>query len=457
MAAYTRVTVVGSALRCDVAVPARDPLAAAMPRVLDLVEEPVRGPGTSVHLVRDDGRPVALDRSPAEQALLDGTVLRLVDGADRPAPPQVANVTDEVGLALARRGDRWSARARWLTAAAALAAVGAAATVAAPSAGPVLLGVALLLAGALLAGHVAGYVDGYVDGRAPVPADGLGGAGPALALTGAALGAAVAVAVRSGPALWPGAGPGAALLGTATAVGLAVWLVLGIGVGVGVGRIDVLVGGLVGAGLAALVPAAAAATGPRPEPGAAFAAVAAVVACGLLPRMAVVAGGLAALDDRTLAGRLADRDALQDGVALAHTGLSWAVAAVAGALVVPAGVLLASPDPWAVGLGAAAVTVAATRTRVCPLVPQHAALWLAVAGAAALGWSGRPQPALSSALLVLALVAGTVVVAAAWRPSDHLRVRLRRAGDLVELLAVLGLAPAVLGLLGVYGDLLGRF
>ena len=55
-------------------------------------------------------------------------------------------------------------------------------------------------------------------------------------------------------------------------------------------------------------------------------------------------------------------------------------------------------------------------------------------------------------LLLLGLVLG-----AGARPSPQIRARLRRSGDVLELLCVLALLPLVLAVFGIFGDLLETF
>ena len=56
--------------------------------------------------------------------------------------------------------------------------------------------------------------------------------------------------------------------------------------------------------------------------------------------------------------------------------------------------------------------------------------------------------------MVLALAPVAVLVI---QPADHVRVRLRRFGDALEVNGVIALFPLVLGVFGVYGRLLGTF
>lgn len=59
--------------------------------------------------------------------------------------------------------------------------------------------------------------------------------------------------------------------------------------------------------------------------------------------------------------------------------------------------------------------------------------------------------ALLAALTVLPLAVLAV------QPAEHVRVRLRRAGDAVESVGVIALFPLLLGVFGVYGRLLDTF
>ena len=48
-------------------------------------------------------------------------------------------------------------------------------------------------------------------------------------------------------------------------------------------------------------------------------------------------------------------------------------------------------------------------------------------------------------------------VGAGVRPAAHQRARLRRLGNFVEAVGVIGLIPLVLAVFGVYADLIGAF
>jgi hypothetical protein len=204
-----------------------------------------------------------------------------------------------------------------------------------------------------------------------------------------------------------------------------------------------------GAGVAAGLP---------PERLAAVMGVASIVLLGLLPRVALTASGLTALDDRRTAGEEVGRRDAVAAIAAAHRGLSIATVATAASTAL-AGVLLAgAPSRWTVPLALALVVVLASRARVYPLVAEVAAL-LAAAGtvlAALLAlWLDRSGLA-GPLAAVLALIAVGLVVLGVEFP-EHVRARFRRHGDRLEAVAVLAAVPLAIGVFGTYGKLLSTF
>lgn len=440
MVDFTRLTVVGSTARSEVVVPSEEVLAAVLPQLLDLLREAPAAVTRPLRLVRPTGEQLALDRSAADQRLLDGEVVRLVRAEDAPPPPEVADVTDVVGDELGRRGDLWSARSRTLTAGLALAALGLF--------GPGLARLSdaeteLALLGTIVAAALVGRLGRRVARL---------GAGPALLLTALSLGIGLDLAGRLAWA--PGLTPIGGVLPIATAAALLGWLCAGVGLGVGLGRRSVLVGSLLGLALAG-VPLACSTLGP--ERAAALGLLAAVVACGVLPRYAVWAAGLTAMHTSTGVGRLWPRNQVEGAVEGAYASLSWSVYAVAAAVGSTAGVLLSSRHDGAVGLGVTTLVVTALRTRGFPLAGQQLALWGGLAAGVLVGMLGQPR--LTPTLLAYALVGLGVLIGALSlvRPPDPTRALLRRVGDLVELVGVVALVPLTLGMFGVYADLLRTF
>ena len=158
-----------------------------------------------------------------------------------------------------------------------------------------------------------------------------------------------------------------------------------------------------------------------------------------------------------LEGHPRRRDDVELTVNDAYRMLSWAAVAVAIPLAVGPALLLASTNPWAVAAGALAVVITALRTRAFPLTVQQMALWAAVLVATIAGLLRQPRLDDLVVAILLAAVAVLVVILVMARPAAHARAFWRRAGNLVEALAVIALIPVLLGVFGVFADLLGSF
>ncbi len=432
---YTRLTVIGSARRADLVVPDDEPLAALVPDLLDLLGEGAGFDGSSVALVRRTGEQVELAATAAESRLPHGEVLRIVRTEEAPPPPQVADVTDVVAESLERRPDRWNATARRATAATAVAIASALLGFAAATGmpGPALAGLASAWGLAIAAAVVFGL---------------LGHAWTRTWTTTVAFGISAPLAVtleRASTVDLP-----ALLVGLVLA-----WTALGVGLGLAARAAAPAWAGLVGAGGAA----AWLALSLTPLPSASVPAVialAAVVAIGLLPAFALSASGLARLDDAAIAGSLPSRGAVAASLDDAYAELGWAGAALS-VLAGAAGVALAaSGDLYATLLAAAVASILALRTRQFPLIVHVVPLWAAaVAVLVGLALSPLLTPAAGAAVLGAVLVAA--ILLAGVRPAAHARVRLRRVGNLVEMVAVVATVPMLLGTLGLYPDLLAVF
>lgn len=434
MTRYTRLTLVGSTRRAQVVVPSDEGFAVMLPDLLDVLgEQPTTAP-QAVALVRLTGEQVDLALDCASQDLADGEVLRVVRAVEAPPPPEVVDVTDATAEAFAQRADRWDARARTgLAAVVAGVAVGLAALTGRTLV-PVEARLGVLLAAAVLVAAIAAAV-----GRA-------GRHHAGAVLTGAAVGVAVGVGAAASR---PG-GLVALLAALATT-----WGVLALGVGIGRRDRGALTGAVLGLvltgghllALALLADVTAHA----------WLAVAGLVVCGLLPWLAMTTAGLTGLDDAALDGEPPARPRVAVGLDDAYRGLSWSAVAVAVTLATATTGLVATSLGAAVALGLVAVLVTALRTRSVPLRVQVVALWGAVVVplVAAVGTHLSDDAALTGAVLTAAAV--VVGVVSGLRPSGQQRARLRRLGDVVELLAVLTVVPLLLAVLGVLGELLGTF
>lgn len=179
--------------------------------------------------------------------------------------------------------------------------------------------------------------------------------------------------------------------------------------------------------------------------------------CGVLPRLALAASGLTGLDDQVVEGRPRRRDDVSLTVNEAYRLLSWVTFAVAVPVAVTTASLLASDDLWTVGVGLSVIMVTALRTRVFPLAVQQMALWFAVL--AGLLGGLLTQPRLNGLLLIaiLAAIVVMIVIMVLAGPAAHQRAFLRRVGNAAEALAVIALIPLLLGMFGVFSDLLKAF
>jgi type VII secretion integral membrane protein EccD len=435
MTDFTRLTIIGTERKAELVIPNDEAIGRLLPRLMDLLGEPSGSVARPLTLVRSTGEQLDVALTAADQEVLDGELLRIVRSDDAPPPPEVADVTDVLGESLRDRAGLWSPRTRQVTGAIAIGALGLAVAALLPV-GPLLLAIAfaVLIVGAAVAGRAAWRWG-------------------AVALTAIALGVAAA---GTWPVAWR-ADLGALAVPAAVLVlnGLG-WLALRVGIGLGLGLRSVALGSYVGLGLAVL-PFALVAVGVSAVGAVAITAAVAVVICGVLPRVALAASGLTGLDDQVLEGHPRRRDEVTLTVNEAYRMLSWATVAVAIPVAVTAALLIAETNPWAVAVGGVVAAVTALRTRAFPLAVPQMALWFAVLAALVAGLVRQPR--LSDLLVagVLTAVALLVVILVVARPPAHQRAFWRRAGNLVELLAVIALIPLLLGLFGVFADLLGAF
>ncbi len=448
MAGFTRLVVSTATRRATVVVPDDEAVGTLVPQLAQLLDHPI-GVGTLV-LVTPLGDPVDPDLTAEEQQLADGTVLRLLRAEDAPPPPEVTDVTDAVAEVLDASGSRWDARHRLVAGALGFGALALVAGSIGLSSGagwlpPVIFVAAVIIA--IVAGRLA-----HADG---VTLLATGGA------VGAALPAGVAlVAASRGPVRSIGEPDVGAIfaqfsISVVIGAGLAA-LALGLGLGVARSRRAPLVGAAAGVVLSALA-AILLLVGLTPAETAGIVAIVAAVALGVLPQIALVAARVAELDDAVIAGELPPRATVRRRVDDAYATFGWGVWLVAIALGASALVLIATPDVWSAILGAAAVLVLLLRTRIMPFAVQAWPLWVA-AGIAVLGGVAY-RGGVPVWVQLTAAAAGAILVAALTlaRPSPQLRVRLRRAGDALEVIAIVAMIPSILGVFDVYTLMLGAF
>ncbi|HLL62747.1 MAG TPA: EsaB/YukD family protein [Propionibacteriaceae bacterium] len=436
MTDFTRLTVIGTERKAELVVPNDEAIGRLMPRLMDLLGEPTGSVARPLTLVRSTGEQLDVGLTAADQQILDGELLRIVRSDDAPPPPEVADVTDVLGESLRDRAGLWGRRSREV---AGVTAIGVLALAVVALVHPVgWLPLALVFTGLVLAAAIVGR---------------LGWRWGAVALTAAAAGVAVAglVPVAQRTDLGELVAPAAvmALVGAG-------WLALGVGAGLGLGSRSVAWGAGLGLVLIAL-PFVLVRLGVGPVGATAITAGVAVVVCGVLPRIALVSSGLTGLDDHVLEGNPRPRNDVTVTVNDAYRVLGWATVAVAIPLALTAALLIGSANPWAVATGVVVTLVTALRTRAFPLAAPQLALWAAVLVALLAGLVAQPRLSDELAAVALGVVAVLVVVLVVARPPAHQRAFWRRAGNVVELLAVVALIPLLLGVFGVFADLLGAF
>ena len=453
---YTRLTVIGTERKAELALPNGEPVGALLPHVLELLEEKPRG-GDVLTLTTLTGASLDFDASLEEQGVRPGAMLRVTTADDAPQAPEVIDITDAITEAGASRRDAWTEAHTRVTLAVAAGAAAAGATMWAM--GAFALPAQWMLAGvALLAALGAGLAR-----------SGQGVA--AVAIASAALGAAVPAAFGLAAEIVPGAGAGAgagvgaeagagvagAMLPNSVLVAaMAAWFVLGLVWGVGFQRSSARYGAPVGL-LASSILFFLGLAGFDRGGVAVVASVLSVAALGLLPGAALSLSGLTSYDDRIMRGERASTRDVRAAIAESFAQLTWTVIAVSVVALLSLSELLLSTDAWRQGLAAALAVVALLRMRTFPLAPPRIALLVAVVVPAVLWLLSTTLVGAGEKALIAGIVALVAVAAAAWRPSEVVAAKLRRWADIVELLVVLTVVPLALGSFGIFADLLEAF
>ncbi|MFJ3528624.1 type VII secretion integral membrane protein EccD [Streptomyces sp. NPDC090132] len=442
-AEMSRVTLVGERRRADIVLPSDTPVGQLLPDILQLLDDRAASRPLTRQLITSDGSALPHDSTLASAGIGDGAVLRLVRAHAAPPAPVVHDVTDLVADSLDLQAWRWSPRAR---------RAGAGATTV------VFAVIAALLARrefplAALAGALAVVTLALVVAGALVARLGRGNRGLATALLFVSAGLAVLTAWTAADAYdWSGALRLAAVAGAVT-VSLAL-----LGFFSPLGR-----GGLIGATATAaltVVWESVAAVEPDPARLGAVMAVVSVVLLGVLPRLALMASGLTALDDRRSGGASVSRHDVGNALAATHRGLALATLAISVSAAAAGWLLTLADRPtvWTVLLPSLVAVVLLSRARAFPLVAEVVTLFVAAAVLLVrLVMLWAEQSGGAGPVAVLCAAALLPLLALAVEPPEHVRVRLRRTADLVESIAVVGLFPLAIGVFGMYGQLLNKF
>lgn len=436
---------VGERRRVDLVLPSKEAIGVLLPEIMRLLEDRVGARPESRHLVTTDGSALAHNTSLESAGVADGAVLRLVRVEDAPSAPVVHDVSDEVADELGLSAWRWRPAVRRVVAGAATVFWAVAASVLARREFALsVVGAALLtLAGV---GALAGVLCGRVR---------LQGLATTLIVTAGALGVLGAWTAADAYG-WSGSERLAGLaVSVATALLLAGWFTpLGRGALFGAGA----VGGSLVLWEAAIGLQDGAGTAAGQARVGALLAAASVVSLGLLPRLALMASGLTGLDDRRTGGASVSRYQVSTALSATHRGLVVATVVLAGSAAAAGVLVLRSVSVWTVLLSVVVTVALGLRARAFPLTAEVVILLVAasvVAVRLVLVWL-KHSPA-AGPVAALALLAVIPLAVLAVEPAEHVRVRLRRVGDVLESVAVIALFPLVIGVFGVYGRLLDTF
>ncbi|MEV7063719.1 type VII secretion integral membrane protein EccD [Streptomyces collinus] len=444
--ALSRVTLVGERRRVDLVLPSREPVGVLLPEIMRILDDRVGDRPELRHLVTPDGSALAHGSTLEAAGVTDGAVLRLVRVEDAPSAPVVHDVTDEVADDLDLRLWRWRPAVRRVVAGCATVLWAVAAGLLARhhfalstvGAGLLAVAMACALAGALL-------------GRARRHT-----LAATLIITAAAL-AVLGTWTCADAYGWSGAVRLAGVAGgVALALVLAGWFTpLGRGALIGAGAVT----GCLVVWEATLGLQGGAQTAAQQARVGALLAVVSVVVLGVLPRLALMTSGLSGLDDRRTGGASVSRYQVGTALAATHRGLVLATVAFAASAGAAGVLVLHTVSVWTVSLGVVVMAVLALRARAFPLTAEVVVLLGAAAVVAVrlvVVWGDHASGAFGP-VAVLGFLAVVPLVLLAVEPAEHVRVRLRRTGDLLESVAVIALFPLVIGAFGVYGRLLGTF
>ncbi|AUI49794.1 type VII secretion integral membrane protein EccD [Arthrobacter crystallopoietes] len=437
--AFTRVTLIGESRHLDLLLPADQPVGTLMPQILDLMADSPREEVAAKVLVQASGEPLADQTTLSDAGVSDGGKLTLFNASDAPPPAVVYDVTDTVVEETESVGGRWDERFRHLMAGAfaALGSWGAVEILLGSFAGGSSWWILLAVAVALLAGST---LFGLPQRR---------NVGLTLAGTGWLFGLGSVLHLDLGIELK------LLVLALLSTVAFAA-------VGAVLGRSKAMFGA---AGTLAALTAIWAACGffsGDPIRAAAIAGTISIVLLGLTPKIALSVSGLATLDDqRSQGGSIRRADAL-DSIRAAHRTL--ALGTVLTALSIATALWILGTDPaeqvWTLPLLAALVLAASLRARSFPLAAERVSLYIATSvGVAALALSALrlldgSEWLVGLLLLVMALAIGSVLTL---NLPAHTAARLRLAGNKIETIAILATVPLILGLFGLFAQLLTSF
>ncbi|MCC3292105.1 type VII secretion integral membrane protein EccD [Arthrobacter sp. zg-Y1110] len=438
--AFTRVTLIGSRRHLDLLLPSDQPVGALMPQVLELLNDPPADEVAAKVLVGPDGTELSAESTLSSAAIADGSSLLLCNASEAPPAAVVYDVTDLVVSETEAVSGRWTDRFRELTA-------GIFAAVGLWAGAEILLGAVapddawwLLLSASLVL-----LTAGTALARPPRTS----AIGPTLQGAGWLLGL--------GALLRGDLEPETTLLLFA---GLSVLTLVGMGLSAANPR--ALFTGAGTLALATVIWAAAGIISENPSRTAALAAVASVLLLGLLPKLALSASGLATLDDQRATGGTISRTDALEAVAGAHRGLT--LGAILTSVSIALGLWVLGTDAehqkWTLPLLFALTLAVFLRARSFPLAAERISLYaasgvgLTALTLASLRFFSSAPWAVGLAVLILA---ACIAVSLTLDLPDHAEARLRLLAKRLETFAILASIPLVIGMFGIYSQLLDSF
>lgn len=427
---FVRLTVNGGAKAADVVLPMSQTPQALLPELLTLLE--VRDAPTRYDLFTAVGQRLRGETPLAEQGLYDGQQLSLLPVADAPAEPLVHDVVDRV---VGHRGrGLWNPRtSQWVYGA---------------------LTALLMLTGAW-----------FIPGTVGMPWIPLGGFLVLSAATAWAGSRALGWSFFGAAAVVALAGPFVAHIERPF---LTWWIPLIAAMVLAVGALTdriraAFTGVLTFAGLLAVAwLCVALGTNPREE-AAAITAVVALGVVGLIPRIALAGAGLYRIADGVADGdeyRAAKVDHAVADTYASLTATTFLVSVVLGACLVSVAPHALTSEFAAIALAAIGIATL-VRTRHFPGAVHRLAMFAAVlAGAVSLCVAithAVPGSAVWIGVAAIALALALVAAPFAVHTSPVNKAQGRRIAGIVEKVCVLLTVPAVVGMFGVFRDLLRTF
>jgi type VII secretion integral membrane protein EccD len=452
------VTVIGPSRRLDISLPADVPFAELFPTILRHAGDDLANVGLGHGgwvLQRLDEPPLDPAVTPNQAGLRDGQVIYLRPGMSQLPEPSFDDVADVSATGVNEKTDRWQPEYARRVAMGAAAGALVAGSAALPFVGPPwiapavaagLISVLMLIAGVTLSRALGDSVAGSVMGFVALPYAFVAGLlGPASKTTTlahfapsqlmAGLAAVVMVAMISAFAIADG---------VPTFLGVTFAALMGtIG-----GAVAFLYGTVSAGGVAAVTIALTLAVTPL------FPMIAFRMARVTLPPVPTSADDLRRdtmmVDGKVVLSRTSRADRLVTGMA---TGV-----ALVGLV---AELVLALSGGWAAPTTCAVTAVALMlRSRVFRGRSQR--LWFLLSGFAglimlAVGQALRADNQVTAVLTLVSLVAGALIAVAigSWLPGNRPSPFWARAGDVLEIMAIVGLIALAPGVLGLYGYLRG--